>query len=109
MSPKTIHECRDITKFVAVRSVTGGALVGGKYLGKCVRWYHALGSHEILNYQSTTKRGTHNKVPKTEGSKPLMDLPSEFPSDVNYKWYVAEANSVLDDIGYAQQRLFAAA
>ncbi len=98
----TIMDCRDITKFIAIRKVTGGASVDDKYVGKAVRWYYAVDTGgSVLNYM---KSG--NKVPKTENAKPLMELPDEFPADVNYQWYIEEARSVLASIGYAQGRLF---
>jgi hypothetical protein len=28
-----------------------------------------------------------------------MELPDELPSDIDYDWYVREANAILDDIG----------
>jgi DNA polymerase elongation subunit (family B) len=99
----TVRACRDITKFIAVRSVTGGAnKENGVYLGKAVRWYYATeGRGKVLNY---AKSG--NKVPKTDGAKPLMELPDEFPSDVNYDWYIAEAMAALNSIGYGQRTLW---
>jgi DNA polymerase elongation subunit (family B) len=101
----TVRACRDIRKFAAVRTVNGGATVGKEHLGKAVRWYYATGrAGQVLTY---LKSG--NKVPKSDGSKPLMELPAEFPADVNYHWYVKEANSVLGYLGYAQGRLFEAA
>ncbi len=106
---KTIGDCRDIRKFLSVRAVTGGATIGKEYLGRAVRWYYSRERGSVLQYKKATKHGTHNKVPKTDGSKPLMELPDEFPADVNYDWYVAEAKSVLGNIGYAQQTLFPAA
>jgi hypothetical protein len=32
---------------------------------------------------------------------PLMDLPDTFPSDVDYDWYITEAESILKEVGYA--------
>jgi hypothetical protein len=42
-------------------------------------------------------------VPKTDGCRPLMDLPKEFPTDIDYDRYVAEAEEVLMDIGYVRR------
>lgn len=97
----TIRNCKDIRKFTAVRTVTGGANVNGVYLGKVVRWIYATGDKQILNYK---KSG--NKVAKTDNSKPMMELPDEFPKNINYDWYVLEARAVLNSIGYLQQTLF---
>ena len=102
----TIRACTDMRKFTSVRTVTGGATQNKVYIGKVVRWYYARDSHDVLNYCKATKRGGHNKVPKTDGSKALMELPDVFPADVNYDWYVAEAKNVLHNIGYGQRTLF---
>lgn len=91
---QTIHGCTDITKFVSVRTVKGGAVKDGAYLGKAVRWYYALGELGTINYKVNGYT-----VPRTEGAKPLMDLPEAFPDDVDLDWYIAEAQSILRDIG----------
>lgn len=89
----TIRECSDITKFLTVRKVKGGAVYGGEYLGKAVRFYNN-GSDSKIQYKDNG-----NKVPKSDGAKPLMDLPDTFPTDVNYDYYIAEAISSLKDLG----------
>lgn len=142
---KTIRECRDIRKFVTVRSVTGGAIwvqgtlpetkptqkemkrvvtlhgwkvfndvwikegmslwlteayascfevTGKTYLGKAIRWYYARGIDSVMQY----KLGG-NKVPRSDGAKPLMELPDAFPSDVDFGWYINEAYSMLENTG----------
>ena len=136
---ETILNCDDVTKFVTVRSVTGGALKvesfvevddwvlvedrGTKdnvwqsathpdqtvvrksrpspvvvtehttYLGKAIRWIYD-GNNGVIVYK---KNG--NKVPRSEGAMPLMNLPDEFP-DVDYHWYIREAYGILRDIGH---------
>ncbi|AUA71572.1 hypothetical protein CWI25_16720 [Pseudomonas aeruginosa] len=69
------------------------------YLGKAVRWYYALGETRDIRYRKQNVSGNHNKVPRTEGARPLMELPEEFPDDVDYGWYVREAVSILKDVG----------
>jgi len=91
---KTILECKDITQFLIVRSVTGGAVWKAEYLGKVVRWYYSNDGHEI----SYKKNG--NKVAKSDGAKPIMELSDKFPNDIDYNRYIEEAESILDDIGY---------
>lgn len=90
----TITESRDITKFVHVRNVKGGGQKDGVYLGKVVRWYYAEGDYTAIHYV-----GSGNKVPKSEGASPLMDLPETFPDNVNYGWYIAAAADILTNIG----------
>lgn len=90
----TISACRDIRKFLTVQGVTGGAVKDGVFLGKAVRWYYAIGAGgEIIKAQSG------NKVPKSEGVRPLMELPASFPLDVDFQRYVTETLEMLSDIG----------
>lgn len=91
----TIRGCRDIRKFITVRSVKGGAVKAGEYLGRSIRWYYAVGEESEMVYASSG-----NKVPRSDGAKPLMALPKELPPDVNYDWYEAEAAKILREIGY---------
>jgi DNA polymerase elongation subunit (family B) len=94
---ETIRACKDIRKFVTVRTVKGGGVwnFDGEYLGKVVRWYYATGSEVgTINY---IKSG--NKVPRTDGCIPLMDLPIDFPNNVDYNFYINEVNDLLMDVG----------
>lgn len=91
---KTIRACRDITAFCTVRQVTGGALWRGELLGKAIRYYHSK-KGDVITY---AKNG--NKVPSSDGCRPLMDLPDAFPDDVDYFYYISKAQKLLKDIGY---------
>lgn len=97
----TIRACRDITKFVTIRTVRGGATWKGEYLGQAIRWYYSHATRDPIHYRKATAKGTHNKVPRTDGARPLMELPDEFPDDIDYAWYVREARSILEDIAYS--------
>lgn len=149
----TIRECKDIRKFVSVRTVKGGAVKiwgrvlpdhetkqqllelsgfvpveGGdwrhptwkdenavasiasayehamlmwptakqEYLGKAIRWYYAAGEEGEIVYASNG-----NKVPKSDGARPIMDLGTAFPDDIDYDRYIHETERMLKDIGYA--------
>lgn len=94
----TVRSCADIRKFVSVRTVSGGAVKDGVFLGKSIRWYYAAGEQGEIVY---AKNG--NKVPRSEGARPVMDIPSAFPQDVDYEWYEREAERMLYDIGYLQK------
>lgn len=95
---KTVKECRDIRRFVSVKNVKGGGEKNGQYLGKVVRWYYPKGEAGHIAYVISG-----NKVGKTDGARPLMDLPADFPDDVNYDWYINEAVEMLFDCGYYQK------
>lgn len=90
----TVRACSDITKFVNVRNVRGGAVKDGEYLGRAIRWYYAKDVEGEIVYAASG-----NKVPRSEGAKPLMRLSDEFPTDIDYDWYVAEAYKILTEIG----------
>lgn len=94
---KTIKSCRDITKFVTVRRVDGGALWRGNYLGKAVRFYYSTKtpSDEYICYAKNK-----NKVPRSDGARPLMELPEKFPDDVEHDRYIGLAKIALKDIGF---------
>ena len=64
-----------------------------EYLGKVVRWAYTTGSQGCI----LTPEG--NLVPRTTGCRPLMELPDVLPVDIDYAWYVNEAESLLKDIG----------
>lgn len=91
----TIYNCKDINKFVSVRTVKGGAEKDGVYLGKVIRWYYAKNESGYINYCVSG-----NKVPKSDGAKPLMELPTLLPDDVDYEYYVSICMQMLENIGY---------
>lgn len=92
---KTIRRCSDITQFVAVKQVgkAGAFTADGEPLGKMIRWYIGEGVKTAI-YTEDKKR-----VAGTTGAVPCLDLPDEFPEDVDLDWYVREAYARLDDIG----------
>jgi hypothetical protein len=104
----TIRNCKDIKRFLCVRYVKGNPQgVGGavklygqegvqdEYLGKAIRWYYSTNVDGEIVYGING-----NKVPKTEGARPIMELPEEMPEDINYDWYVEKANKIIEEIGY---------
>jgi len=90
---KTIRECKDLTQFLTVRSVTGGAVFRNEYLGRVVRWIYSTNG-EAIKYK---KNG--NKVAKSDGARPIMTL-DNFPTDIDYARYINEAMDILDDLGF---------
>lgn len=91
---ETIKNCKDIRRFVSVRTVKGGGAKNGVYLGKVVRWYYAAKEYGTINYVISG-----NKVPLTDGAQPLMDLPSEFPNNIDYEKYLKFSTEMLYDCG----------
>jgi len=91
---ESIRECKDPTRFLTIRQVKGGGVYDGHYLGKAVRWYYAKGETRHIAYSTNG-----NMVARSEGARPLMELPDEIPHDLDYDWYIREAQSILSDIG----------
>ena len=75
-------------------SIKSVNLNSAQYLGKAVRWYYRSGSSASIIYKSNG-----NKVARSDGVEPLMELPERFPQDIDYRWYHDEAVSLLNDIG----------
>lgn len=90
----TIKQSKSIESFLTSRRVTGGAEYKGESLGKVVRFYHAEGSSAPIKY---LKNG--NKVAKSKGAFPIQDLPSTFPDNVDYQYYINEAKGMLKKLG----------
>ena len=120
----TIKNCKDIRKFVTIRTVNGGAIwpvlegtrkhvprvMDGTFLGKSIRWYYGKNVEWAIHYRKPTQSGTHNKVPKSLGAVPIMefepsnvvDFPYVMPRDVDHAVYIREAYQILEDIGYEE-------
>lgn len=96
----TIRNCRDIRKFITVRKVNGGATKDGHFLGGSIRWYMSTATKTAIHYNKANKSGTFNKVPKSDGAMPIMELGTKFPEDVDYAYYIKEARKILIEIGY---------
>lgn len=91
---QTISECKDITQFITVRGVKGGGVKDGEFLGKVVRYYYANTTDSPIVY---AKSG--NKVPDSEGAMPCMEIPDQFPHDVDLEHYVRLTRKMLDEMG----------
>lgn len=91
---ETIYSCKDIKRFLIVRNVKGGARKSGMYLGKTIRWYYSTEMKQDIEYVLSG-----NKVPNSEGGRPMMELQEEIPTDLDYEKYVAIANEILEHVG----------
>lgn len=91
---ETITSCTDILKFVSVRKVEGGGEKAGVYLGKVVRWYQSNTEKTPIRY---CKNG--NKVPESDNSRACMVIPSVFPDDIDYAFYINKAKKNILKIG----------
>jgi DNA polymerase elongation subunit (family B) len=91
----TIKTCKDVSKFVTIRTVNGGALKNGELIGKAIRWYYGKYELDAMYYKTSG-----NKVPRSDGAKPMMELTDTIPEDMDFDWYIEESNKILKNIGY---------
>lgn len=99
----TIRASRDVRDFVTVVKVDGGGTWRADYLGKVVRYIWSTDGEEILRAKAHATTGNYGKVSKSDGCRPVMELPDEFPQDLDYDAYVRAAEEVLMDIGYRER------
>lgn len=90
----TILQCQDIRDFVSLRTVQGGAIKDNQLIGKSIRWYHSTSTMTAIHYAKN-----NNKVPKSDGAKPVMDYPDNLPSDIDYQFYIQEAKTIIKSTG----------
>ena len=97
---QTVLNCKEISRFLTTRAVRGGGrwTYDGSYLGKTVRWYYGVDDTGTIHY---IKSG--NKVPRSDGAVPCMNLPVDFPNNVDYNWYIKEVDELLMDIGLKER------
>jgi hypothetical protein len=91
---ETICQCRDLAQFLTARRVNGGAMWDMAYLGKVVRFYRSTKSTTAIEY-----RTNGNKVPLSDNAMPVMEMPEAFPDDIDFGWYIREANDLLREVG----------
>lgn len=94
----TISECSDIAKFLTLKKVTGGANKDGEPLGATVRWYRSTATDTPISKNKLKKDGTPEKVGSSECGMPLMNLPDEFPEDLDIAWYAQEAQQIIEQV-----------
>lgn len=98
----TIMACKDVRRFIVIKNANnpaGGAIEErtGENVGKALRYYFAVGVTTGFRYA-----GNGNLVAGSTGTKSLMDLPDEFPTDVDYAAYIEKALKMLNkDLGVA--------
>lgn len=89
---QTIQEEQHPGSFIHARTVKGGAVWRGEYLGKVVRWVYTKTGENIF-YQSNG-----NRVPLSDGATPMMTI-TELPKDLDRKRYIDDAYKILESLG----------
>lgn len=65
-----------------------------EYLGKVIRWYYSTQAPGSIVYNTNG-----NTVSLSYGAKPCLTLPDDFPTDIDYDWYIRKCESILKDLG----------
>ncbi len=95
----TVRECMDIRSFVTVVNVKGGGKWREQPIGKVVRYAWCRGGEPIYYCEPHPSTGNFKKVSRTDGSRPLMELPADFPADIDHDRYIEETWDILASIG----------
>ena len=66
-----------------------------EYLGKVARWYYSTSAPGPIVYAQNG-----NVVGLSYGARPCMNLPENFPEDIDYVWYITKAEGMLKDLGF---------
>ena len=89
----TVCTSKDLTKFLFVRTVNGGATWRERPIGRIIRWVW------VENGDTITYKKNGNKVPKADGSTPVMDFITAKPK-LDYERYIEQAQSILETVGF---------
>ena len=65
-----------------------------EFMGVTCRWYYSTQAPGPILYRSNG-----NTVGNSYGARPAQILPAVFPDDVDYSWYIAKAQKILEEIG----------
>lgn len=88
---KTIKECKDVTQFLFARTVNGGAVCDGKYLGRVVRWIYSTNGDTIyykpkVDLDLVATRKALKEVYNLEKGDPILKILKK-PLRENYPQY----------------------
>lgn len=97
-----IRDCTDINKFAITQAVTGKWRTEwmGQELGKLVRFYKSTSpqADAIIRIPPPGAKGNQGNVSNSENCIPIQDLPTTFPQDIDYQWYIDKAEEWLTSI-----------
>ena len=110
---KTITECKDIHKFITYQKVSKDYCVeyNGELIQRINRFYYskiAPWLYKCKVDKETGKRSRYIKLNTKTGVRicNIIDKDFEFPNDINYQYYIAEAQKIVDQFKCQQLTLF---
>lgn len=107
---KTIKECTDIHKFLTYQKV--GKQFDVEYDNQIVqrinRYYVSINGYNLYKRKKTDEGYSFTNMLKGQGIIILNNLDNitKLPADINYNYYIAEANKIIGKFVYRQLSLF---
>lgn len=103
---ETIKQCRDLIMFVGYETLHDAwdhvEDAAGNHLPQTTnRWYESTGGTKLCK---VAQDGRRQRYPKMQQVVVVNDLPEQFPSDVNYDYYIEEAQRAANDILHPKRK-----
>ena len=104
---ETVKRCRDLIMFVGYETLHDAwdhiEDADGNHLPQTTnRWYESTGGTML---HKVALDGRRQRYPKMQRVVVVNDLPDEFPGDVNYDYYIGEAQRAANDILHPKQKM----
>lgn len=91
---ESIRACTNPRAFITVIQARDGAKWREQYLGRVVRYYWSTDHAPIYS-----AGGKKRKIAKTDGARPMMELATTLPDDIDWPRYIREATDLARDLG----------
>ena len=109
---ETIRNCKDLNDFITYQKVDKKFKVeyNGKLIQHINRYYCATNGYNLFKCEvdANGRRDRYINMLKSSGIIICNNLDefSEFPNNINYRYYINEANKIIDSFRYVQLSLF---
>lgn len=109
---ETIYNCKDISKFLTFQKVakTFSVEYNGKLITHINRYYVSTDGYSLYKCKVNTKGERSGYINMLKGYGVTitnnLDEIKEFPNNVNYNYYITEANKIITKLKQKQLSLF---
>lgn len=109
---ETIRNCRDLNDFITYQKVDKKFKVeyNGKLIQHINRYYCATNGYNLFKCEvdANGRRDRYINMLKSSGIIICNNLDefSKFPNNINYRYYITEANKIINSFKYVQLSLF---
>lgn len=105
---KTIRNCKDLNKFITYQKVNKKFKVeyNNKFIPRINRYYIATSGYNLFKVDPETNK--YISLLSGVGVIIVNDFDNikEFPKNINYQYYISEANKIISPFRYKQLTLF---